>query len=684
MTTAAQRPHLYPVPDQPTVDLTKTTEPVEGVVVPVGQPPLWARSQAALIRQARDFRDGYGYLPQAGRGYQNLGARWLAGYRDNWPHMIETVDAAIAASRDITEQSKLRDELNKRRADYWRHRLIYSGVTAGIGTVGIAGATVGALTGGLWFDLPLLVAGWWYGARRGRADSPALQLHAATEATQLKAPTAGVTPQGVTADQLPADTKPFPVRQAQTPEQLAICVLAAMRKDGVPIAEVFDISRHVWGWQCTVRVSEGTPEAIIKAAGDLETSFDLGTNRLRIQPLKERRACATLRLIESDPFATAPPPPYRAPKSISITDRSRLGTSIGGDPLEISLAGVMGLIVAASGGGKTGILQSLGEVTTACYDNITIDLDPFGDGLEDLHDAARITARTTEQIEAVLAFLLVLAKGRARLRRKLGMGNKWRPSAEHPAVTVFFDEFPKASELAQLLAVELLLVGRKECVDLELASQGGTSRYLSENIAQMIAFRAVGPCKRVDTNAVFGDGAAAEGWLPHRLDPATDTDPKDAGHVFVQGVPGLADQPVEYAIHHHDAAALRKLAAERFEAGLVDLDQESIDAMGEVDLPEISGFPKLLSWPALLRLCGAQPPVGHASSHPIVAEALAVMDERHVDRMRTETLAAALHMTAADLKAKLRAAGVPDPAPIGEIDGLQNPRGYKRDTLARA
>lgn len=676
MSTAADRSYLTVVADLPPASL-------EGVVIEkttaVETLPVWARA-------VDHVREHNGYAPLAARGYRRLAARWLDRYHDDYPHMIATARQEIDQTGDVERLLFLKETVEELREASARHRLIYSTKTGMWATTAVTAAGAGTLSGGLWVTIATALGTYLYGIRHGVGDEPGVQAAELTPALAGLPTPGGITAAagGMTIEQLPADTKPFPIAQVGSPQQLAVCVLAALRKDGVPVAEVFDISRQVWGWQCMVRVSEGTPEAIIKVAGGLETSFDLGTNRLRIQPIKERRACATLRLIESDPFVTAPAPPYRAPKSISITDRSRVGTSIGGDPLEVALAGVMGLIVASSGGGKTGILQSLGEVTTACRDNITIDIDPFGDGLEDLYDGVRLTARTTEQIEAVLAFLIVLAKGRARLRRKLGMGNKWRPSPEHPAVTVIFDEYPKASELAQELAFQLLIVGRKECVEVELAAQGGTTDFLGKNIAQMIAFSMVGPCRRVDTNAVFGDGAAAEGWLPHRLDPATDTDPKDAGHVFAQGVPGLANQAVEYAVHHFDAATLRKLGAERLEAGLVELDQESIAAMADVDLPEIPGFPKLRSWAALLQLCGAQPPIGQASAHPIVAEALAIMDDRQVDRMRTETLAAAMHLTVGELKAKLRAAGVADPTPIGEIDGLQNPRGYKRDMLARA
>ncbi|MFL4904841.1 hypothetical protein ACJ6WF_17040 [Streptomyces sp. MMS24-I2-30] len=507
----------------------------------------------------------------------------------------------------------------------------------------------------------------------------------------------------MSVEQLPESTKPFPLRGARTPEQVAQCVLLAARAENVPIVEVSDVVRQPWGWQCTVRVSEGTPEAIIAKSGDLETRFDLPTNGVRPQPLRARRACAVLRLVEGNPFSTAPGMPYRAPKSLSITDRFRIGTSVGGDPLELSLAGVMGLWVAASGGGKTGILQALAEGTTACYDNITIDLDPFGDGLEDLGECVRITARTNEQIEAALLFFLVMAKGRARLRAKLGMGKKWKASPEHPAVTVFFDELPKASALAKRLFFDLLLVGRKELIFAEAASQGGQSSYLGGNYAQMVALKAVGPCKVEDTRSVFGDGSVKEGYLPHKLSPATDTDPKDAGHIFIQGVPGMADEPIEYAIHETPSATLRQLAQERLEAGLLDPDQDSLDAMRGVDLPEYvepeydnDGNLKkpapveLLTWEQLLKLCGAEPPAGaelrDGPGRAAVEDSVAVMEKAGVDRMKTETLLAAVQhhdpsaygqMTVDEFKALMKKAGAGAPVTLGQIGEEQNPRGFK-------
>ncbi|MGW1950828.1 hypothetical protein ACWCRC_42045, partial [Streptomyces sp. NPDC001940] len=615
---------------------------------------------------------------------------------------VETRDVEGPAIAIIPPTSK---EIDRAR---WTKKATRVGATLAAGYGYLQGIAVEP--GLLLLSLPAAGFGWWFLSRphveEQEGAAPFAATPASLPATFLAEPAGGAAPiVGGTVfmhvDQLPEGAKPFPMRDARTPSQLAQCVLLAARAENVPIVEVSDVQRQPWGWQCIVRVAEGTPEAIIAKSGDLETKFDLATNGVKPQPIKARRACAVLRLVDGDPFASAPGLPYRAPKSMSITDKFRIGTSVGGDPLELSLAGVMGLWVAASGGGKTGILQALAEGTTACYDNITIDCDPHGDGLEDLGDCVRITARTNEQIEAVLLFFLVMSKARARLRQKLGMGKKWKASATHPAVTIFFDEFPKGTELAKRLAFDLLLVGRKELIEMEIASQGGQKGYLGENFAQMVALKAVGPCKVGDTRAVFGDGSVNEGYLPHKLSPATDTDPKDAGHIYIQGVPGRPDEPIEYAIHETPSDVLRKLAEERLEAGLVEPDQDSLDAMRGVDLPEYveatydndgnikkDAPVELLTWEQLLKLCGAEPPAGAApkdeTAWAVVRDAVEVMQKADVDRMKTETLLAALQEYDADyceldvdgFKAVMTKAGAGGPITLGPIGLEKNPRGF--------
>ncbi|MCQ8831787.1 hypothetical protein [Streptomyces malaysiensis] len=716
MTTAPhpiRQPNLSLVKDQPDT----TVEPVEGAVVKhQGQPvrPRWIEAAAARATAAKDHVvDNKLYLGWSARGYKNLGRRWLDARRDDYPQMIESAVAELRSAKGNTAAEGSAKELVKERRDEYReHKKRHDIKTALWSAVGVAGAATGAIVGGTLIEACMAVGGAVFGAYHGRPEPAEVEVSASPLSIIEQSDNDFGQDTGqvfMTVDQLPEGGSPFPIAQARTPQQLAECVLRALIAENVPVAEVTDVIRLSWGWQCVVRVSEGTPEAIIKAAGDLETRFDLAANGVRPSPMKERRACAVMRMVDrgADPFASAPGLPYRAPKSMSITDKFRIGSSVGGDPLEVSLAGVMGLWVAASGGGKTGILQGLAEGTTACYDNITIDLDPHGDGLEDLHDAVRITARTHEQIEAVLLFFLVMSKARARLRKTLGMGRKWKASKTHPAVTIFFDEFPKATELAKRLAFDLLLVGRKELIEVEIASQGGTKLYLGENIAQMMALKGIGPCKVGDTRAVFGDGSVNEGWLPHRLAPATDTDPKDAGHIFIQGVPGMPDEPIEYKVHEVPSATLRKLATERLEAGLVEPDQDSLDAMATVDPPEyvepvvdIEGNLKkeapveLLTWDQLLKLCDAEPPAGTVTEETtaVIADVVDLMDKAGVDRMRTETLVAKLaehdpdaygDMTAESLKELFVKAGVGKPVTLGPLDNLANPRGFKRDALDR-
>ncbi|WP_159106692.1 hypothetical protein [Streptomyces rishiriensis] len=687
--------------------LTDDERPMLSLVPPPAVTPVFkdeaaTRKPAASIRVIAERTNRVAQLallPHTVRGYRELGRRWLTRFYDDYPQMIASTDRAIRdAAGDVDREARLKAQRAGLRAEYKRHRLTFTGKSAGVAAAVTGGGMFGLATGSLWLDLAAAASAWGLGAFHGRDRSQP----GADKVLGLVADETVRSHGSVTLDDLPEGAKPFPIRRAETPQQAAMCVLLAMVAENVPVVEVWDVERQPWGWQCKVRVSEGTPEVIIAKAGGLETRFDLPTNGVRPQPMVERRACAILRLVEGDPFATAPGMPYRAPKSLSITDRFRIGTSVGGDPLDISLAGVMGLWVAASGGGKTGILQALAEGTTACRDNITIDLDPHGDGLEDLGECVRLTARTNEQIEAVLLFFLVMSKARARLRKKLGMGKKWIASAEHPAVTIFFDEFPKATELAKRLAFDLLLVGRKELIELEIASQGGQKAYLGENFAQMVALKAVGPCKVGDTRALFGDGAVAEGWLPHKLSPATDTDPKDAGHIFIQGVPGMADEPIEYKVHETPAAALRKLAKERRDAGFVEPDQISLEAMRGVDLPEYveAEYDKdgdikkpapveLLTWDQLLKLCDAAPTVraqlAAGPARAVVEDAVAVMEKAGVDRMKTEALLLALRdfetaymgWTVDEVKARLKEGGAGSPETLGRIGDEQNPRGYK-------
>lgn len=169
----------------------------------------------------------------------------------------------------------------------------------------------------------------------------------------------------------------------------------------------------------------------------------------------------------------------------------------------------------------------------------------------------------------------------------------------------------------------------------------------------------------------------------------------------------MADEPIEYAVHETPSAVLRTLAEERLAAGLLDPDQDSLDAMRGVDLPEYvepvwdtEGNLKkpapvgLLSWEQLLKLCNAEPPAGaevpDGAARAAVEDAVAVMEKADVDRMKTETLLAALQdfdpgayggMDVDEFKALMKTAGAGAPLTLGPIGEEKNPRGFKRDRL---
>ena len=137
---------------------------------------------------------------------------------------------------------------------------------------------------------------------------------------------------------------------------------------------------------------------------------------------------------------------------------------------------------------------------------------------------------------------------------------------------------------------------------------------------------------------------------------------------------------------------------------MLDPDQDSLDAMWKVDLPDyvqptfnVEGELKkeapvdLLDWESLLRLCDQgddevdEDAPARATGH-IRGDAAAIMRDREVDRMRSEPLVDALRdwseqlygdLTVDMLRDRIKANGGGGPVQLGRIDGLANGRGYR-------
>ncbi|GGR04366.1 hypothetical protein [Kitasatospora griseola] len=453
------------------------------------------------------------------------------------------------------------------------------------------------------------ITGW----RRTLPDVPALayEIATGTPAKEKK----NQQPEGPAAAfdgaLFPGDTgRPFSIRDVTDPAVAAECVRRALLAERVPLAHVGEPVQQPWGWEVVVRVSEGTSGEIGDKLGGLETRFDLGDGDVILQPNRQRTSEATLRIVTGDLFGAMKPAPYRAPHSVDITTAGVFGMSADGTDLCFSLAELMGEVIARSGGGKSTLIRALLDWTTAAHNAVTVFLDPSGDGPGKFTDAVKLTSTNPIQIEFALLSLYRLAAGRARIRRKLGMGDTWRCSREHPAVFAFIDEFPKLTKRSKQIIAELMLVGRKEGVWVLFAAQGATKELLGSNIAQHPALKIVGACRDVDTTQALGSGSIDFGYLPHRLQPKSGTSLNDCAKSYIVGAPGVSEDPMLHKWHYIPDDEGGRRAAERLAAGLVDVDQASIDAALNAPNPPSLKFGDdedeylhYVPWPRLLAMC---------------------------------------------------------------------------------
>lgn len=506
---------------------------------------------------------------------------------------------------------------------------------------------------------------------------------------QTPAPADGDTAQAVITvpGTLPADpTMPpagtFPIARVTTPQWAGECIRRALVKEKIPVAEILDVAQQPWGWTCKVRISEGTPAAVIKAAPDIETLLDLETGRFIPTPTK-RRAVIDLKVAHTDPFAFVPGPARRAPRSLSIKDRPVLGYAMDARPLEMSLYGVQGAVVAGSGGGKSANIRTFAEYLTACRDTVVVALDPSGVGLGPLADAAALTLTSKDEIECYLRGMHQVSLKRPELLGKLKMGTEWQPSERWPALVAIGDEWPQNTDAAKESGVGIQLTGRKVCAQLLIASQFATTDYIGSAIISNLSLQILGPSRQPDVTATFGGGAIDDGWLAHRLVPKQADELNDVGKFYLRG--GGYNEPIIWRGNWYDDDTCLELAAERSAAGVQQLDEESLK-MGGREFAE------------LFERRGTAAKAKKASSGDrLLADVVALLVANGLDRARTERMAELLTasqpadyagITGEEVGRRLRGAGAGGTVKLGPTDGMANPNGYRladlRDALDAA
>lgn len=293
-----------------------------------------------------------------------------------------------------------------------------------------------------------------------------------------------------------------------------------------------------WGWEVVVQMRKGEPGDITAKSSRLETLFDIQTNGALVQPHIDRRARATLRLIESNPWSDMPQVPDYTTAPRTARDPIWLGQRLDGVQVAGPWAAKQTIVLAASGGGKSIVLRVLADGLGAAKDMHIWDLDPSGVGQAPQAGLMGRVALTPEDCEVALAHALAIAAARTRLLRVLKMGDAWQCSPERPGIAIFIDEFPRLTKTGKQLAVALLRVVRKAGMQLIFAAQDAKKDAIGESIAGQMACKIGGP-GLIDWQAdlLWGPGCKGQGWDPGRYRPATDEhQPNDAGTFYCSGV----------------------------------------------------------------------------------------------------------------------------------------------------
>ncbi|MFF3196697.1 hypothetical protein [Streptomyces misionensis] len=473
---------------------------------------------------------------------------WTPEQRQEVKTLREERKARTAALKDLLKvefvaMEPTPDQLRAaRRASSVRRFLVVLVLVAALGALLVVRPQL------LLLVLPATVAIlWWLGGRPPTlTQRPVPGRLLALSAQTLTGPALAV-PLG--DEELPT----YALADATTTEEAVEALRRALVRVGADIAEITGGRREPWGWSARVRVASGSPDDLNEGDTyrELITLLRLRRNGALIEADPEHGDACDVRMLLADPFGgdMVGPVPYREPASSSITDAHDFGVGMDASPLAFTLAGLMLLMVGDSGSGKSGIALALAEAATSTTDAVVINVDPVGTGVGDLGDAITLDACMDQAvIGRVLDFLLRLCTSRARQRSDYKWGNKWRPSAEHPAFLLFVDEWPQLSDKNKKKLIKLLILGRKEAVWVYGFSQFGTKDYLGEAIGPKLSAKMLGACRRVDVTELLGGGAVAEGYRADLLEPATHTQINDAGQIYAQGLPGLSRRPVRYKV----------------------------------------------------------------------------------------------------------------------------------------
>lgn len=374
--------------------------------------------------------------------------------------------------------------------------------------------------------------------------------------------------------------EPFPLAWCKDGAQVEECVGRAFDAEGLGSRRMELKASHFWGRELDIDLKGCTPGEVSKALERLDTHFDIRQGGTMPESDPQRASHITLRLVESDPFATMPRPQVHAPRSLSVHHAVGQGRAMDGTPFELTFDGFCALVVGAMGAGKTlGALRTIAEALTACEDAVCWDLDPLKGGLAEFGDLMEVRARGPEECEEALERALRFVTARSVLMPRLGMGDRWKASAKHPHLYLFLDEFLQLSPRGKKVAVDVLRTGRQYGIYVIFAGQEATEDALGDAIAGVVPYRIGMACRFEDVKLLFGQGKGALGWRPDRMEPAVGEVLNDAGQSFIMGGPLV--RPIRYRFNGYTREQIEQAVPERVAAGVNRMDADTLLEAGE-------------------------------------------------------------------------------------------------------
>jgi DNA segregation ATPase FtsK/SpoIIIE, S-DNA-T family len=287
---------------------------------------------------------------------------------------------------------------------------------------------------------------------------------------------------------------------------------------GLPGAHIGSVVVDAWGWTARVILRKGATAAqAIDKLPAIESGFGIRPGSARALPDENRADRFILRVIENDPHAN--PIPWAGPVIDTIRRPLELGLFEDGRPVRISLLRRNALIGGIVGSGKSGIVNVILAILTACRDVVVWGVDLKG-GMELGPWAACLDRLATTPAQTTGLFRDAVTELDRRADTLAARGSRlWEPTPQDPALVIVVDEYAEMPEEAQQYADSLARRGRAVAVNLLAATQRPTQSAMGgKSVRSQMDVRI---CLRVrerrDVDLILGQGAFNTGWHAHTL-----------------------------------------------------------------------------------------------------------------------------------------------------------------------